>query len=75
MDLQTYIKSFPRNERTAIRNRLADAHGVSEVTIRAWANKTRKHPYTLVAVKLTEQVTDGRVTRQELRPEIFGDPG
>lgn len=72
MDLQGYIQSFPRNERSEIRNKLAAAHGVSEVTIRAWANKTRRHPYTLVAVQLTEQLTSGQVTRHELRPEIFG---
>ncbi|MBX2878941.1 MAG: helix-turn-helix domain-containing protein [Granulosicoccus sp.] len=72
MDLQTYIKSFPRNQRAMVRAKLADAHGVSEVTVRAWANSTRRHPYTLAALKITEDVTGGIVTRYDLRPEIFG---
>lgn len=74
MDLHSYIKSFPRRERAEIRTRLAMAHGVSEVTVRAWANATRRHPYTLTAIELTEELTDGKVTRHELRPEIFGTP-
>lgn len=73
MDLQTYIKSFPRDQRTTIRTRLAEAHGVSEVTVRAWANATRRHPYTLAAIEITEQITQGTVTRYDLRPEIFGE--
>lgn len=73
MDLQTYIKSFPRNQRTSIRTQLAQAHGVSEVTVRAWANLTRRHPYTLNAIMITERVTGNQVTRHDLRPEIFGE--
>ncbi len=72
MDLQNYIKSFPRNRRTQIRNQLAQAHGVSEVTVRAWANQTRRHPYTLIAIEITERETGYQVTRHDLRPEIFG---
>lgn len=74
MDLQTYIKSFPRNQRTNVRNQLAEAHGVSEVTVRAWANLTRRHPYTLTAIEITERVTGQKVSRHDLRPEIFGEP-
>ncbi len=74
MDLQTYIKSFPRNQRTNVRNQLAEAHGVSEVTVRAWANLTRRHPYTLAAIEITERVTGHKVSRHNLRPEIFGEP-
>ena len=72
MDLQSYIKSYPRNQRSSIRTEIAKAHKVSEVTVRAWANKTRGHPYTLEAVTLTESLTGGQVTRYDLRPEIFG---
>jgi len=72
MDLQSYIKSFPRNQRANVRAKLAEAHGVSEVTVRAWANHTRRHPYTLKAVEITESITEGKVTRGELRPEIYG---
>lgn len=72
MDLHSYIKSFPRNQRSTVRAKLADAHGVSEVTVRAWANSTRRHPYTLEALQITEDITGGIVTRHDLRPEIFG---
>lgn len=74
MDLRSYVNSFPRNQRASVRHQLAQAHGVSEVTVRAWANQTRRHPYTLVAIEITERVTDHQVTRQDLRPEIFGEP-
>ncbi len=55
-----------------VRQDIADAHGVSEVTVRAWANGTRKHPCSLSAFEITESVTGGRVLRHELRPDIFG---
>ncbi|MES9857145.1 MAG: YdaS family helix-turn-helix protein [Sedimenticola sp.] len=72
MDLSTYIKSHPCRERAGIRARLAKAQGVSEVTVRSWANGTRKHPCTLQAVEITEILTDNKVTRFDLRPDIFG---
>lgn len=43
-----------------VRRDIADAHGVSEVTVRAWVNGTRKHPYTLSAFEITESVTGGQ---------------
>ncbi|MES9902588.1 MAG: YdaS family helix-turn-helix protein [Sedimenticola sp.] len=72
MDLSTYIKSYPRRERAGIRASLAKAQGVSEVTVRSWANGTRKHPCTLQAVEITEMLTEHKVTRFDLRPDIFG---
>ncbi len=72
MDLQSYIRTFPRRRRMAIRRQIAQAHGVSEVTVRSWANGTRKHPCSLQAVTITEQITDNHVTRFDLRPDIFG---
>lgn len=72
MDLSSYIRSYPRHQRSHIRTMLARGHGVSEVTVRAWANGTRRHPCTLAAVKITEQYTQGRVTRFDVRPDIFG---
>lgn len=72
MDLQSYIKSYPRHKRMKVRKALARAHNVSEVTIRSWANGTRKHPYTLSAVETTERLTENRVTRFDLRPDVFG---
>ncbi len=56
----------------AARQMIADAHGVSEVTVRAWANGTRRHPSSLMAIEITETVTGGKVSRYDLRPDIFG---
>lgn len=72
MELREYIESFPRKQRMRIRQTIADAHGVSEVTVRAWANGTRNHPYSLMAIEITESVTVGKVTRYDLRPDIYG---
>ncbi len=73
MELREFIDSFSRHDRQAIRQMIADAHGVSEVTVRSWVNGTRKHPYSLSALEITEAVTGGRVTRYDLRPDIFGE--
>ncbi|MFQ5659063.1 MAG: YdaS family helix-turn-helix protein [Gammaproteobacteria bacterium] len=72
MELRAFIDSFPRRQRMAIRQKIADFHGVSEVTVRAWANGTRKHPYNLRSIEITERSTGGKVTRYDLRPDIFG---
>ena len=72
MELREFIASFPRQQRPAIRHEFAQAHCVSEVTIRAWANGNRKHPCTLRSVEITERLTSGKVTRHDLRPDIFG---
>ncbi len=56
----------------AARQMIADAHGVSEVTVRAWANGTRNHPFRLKSITITESVTAGKVTRHDLRPDVFG---
>ncbi|MCW8878272.1 MAG: helix-turn-helix domain-containing protein [Kangiellaceae bacterium] len=72
MELLEYINSFTRSERMSVRQELACQHGVSEVTVRAWANGTRKHPCTLSAIEVTERATSGKVSRHELRPDIFG---
>lgn len=72
MELYDYINSFPRRSRREVRQYLAQAHGVSEVTIRAWANGTRRHPCHFEAIAATERATRGEVTRYDLRPDIFG---
>jgi DNA-binding transcriptional regulator YdaS (Cro superfamily) len=72
MDLQSYIRTFPRSGRMQVRKNIAQAHGVSEVTVRSWANGIRKHPCTLAAIEITERITENRVTRFDLRPDIFG---
>lgn len=72
MELREFIDSFPRHQRMDIRRMIASAHGISEVTVRSWANGTRKHPYSLSAVEITETITGNRVTRFDLRPDIYG---
>ncbi|MEX2524720.1 MAG: YdaS family helix-turn-helix protein [Gammaproteobacteria bacterium] len=73
MELGEFIKSHPRRQRMQLRRCLADAHGISEVTVRSWANGQRRHPCRLAAVEITEKVTGGRVTRYDLRPDVFGN--
>ena len=72
MDLRSYINAFPRYERKKIRAALAQAHEVSEVTIRSWANGNRKHPCKLSAIEITERLTGYQVTRFDVRPDVFG---
>jgi len=71
MDLGEYIKSYPRNLRTHVRGRIAIAHGVSEAAVRSWANGQRNHPCRLAAIEITERITNGKVTRFDLRPDVF----
>lgn len=72
MDLQEYINLFPRGQRVAVRTEIANSHGVSEVTIRSWANGSRRHPFVKEAIEMTERLTEGKVSRYDLRPDIFG---
>ena len=72
MTLEEYINEHPRYERREVRQLLASAHKVSETTVRSWANGTRKHPCTLNSIEITERITNLKVTRFDLRPEIFG---
>ena len=72
MTLEDYINEHPRYERREVRQLLASAHDVSETTVRSWGNGTRKHPCTLSSIEITERITNLKVTRFDLRPEIFG---
>ncbi len=72
MKLKAYFDAFPRGKRGVERRRFAEMHKVSEVTVRSWANGTRRHPCSLESVLRTEDFTDLRVTRHDLRPDIFG---
>lgn len=73
MELSEFIRSYPRQLRSRVRQRLAAAHGISEVTVRSWANGQRRHPCRLAAIEITERFTEGRVTRYDLRPDVFGE--
>lgn len=71
MRLGDYINRFPKDERRGIRERIATAHRVSEVTVRSWANGSRRHPYDLESVRKTEKVTGQAVTRYDVRPDVY----
>ncbi|MCK5498347.1 MAG: helix-turn-helix domain-containing protein [Gammaproteobacteria bacterium] len=73
MDLQEYLNLFPRSQRVAVRTEIAKSHGVTEVTVRSWANGSRRHPFIKEAIEMTERLTSGKVSRYDLRPDIFGD--
>jgi len=72
MNLKAYFDAFPRGKRGQERRRFAELHKVSEVTVRSWANGTRRHPCSLDSVQRTEDFTGCQVTRHDLRPDIFG---
>lgn len=74
MNLNTYICQFPREQRHAVRKRIADAHSVAVNTVTGWSTGWRKHPATLTAVETTEAVTDHQVTRHDVRPDVYGPP-
>jgi len=87
MRLGDYVKSLPVALRGEFRKRLAEKHGCSVSLVRKWENSpppkdwdrekissmSRKHPADLTAVEITEAVTNGKVTRSDLRPEIWGE--
>jgi DNA-binding transcriptional regulator YdaS (Cro superfamily) len=50
---------------------LAEAIGVTPQAVNQWVTKGQVPIERVVAV---EQATGGKVTRQQLRPDIFGDP-
>lgn len=70
--LRTYIDSFPRNEREAVRERLQKAGGVEEAGLRHWANGIRSVPGPKVIAVC--KATEGVVLPHELRPDIFPVP-
>lgn len=59
MNLKQFIESKPRNERKAIRQKIAKVCGVSEITVRSWANGNRGMPpqYLLLLVKKFPEMT------------------
>lgn len=64
MNLRQYIDKHEKRDRTAVRERIADACEVTEPCVRHWANGTRgipsKHLNTIV------KCCDGAVTVAEL---------
>lgn len=86
MRLGDYVKSLPFYSRGQFRLGLAERHGCSVSLVRKWEHyptptdwdqskssvMSRKHPADLASMKITEEMTEGAVTRFDLRPEIWG---
>jgi len=68
MQLREYIYSFPRGLRMKAREILAKEVGVTSTTIKSWENGTRV--ISPKYVPMVEKVTEGKVTREDLRPDI-----
>ncbi len=64
MDLKTYLE-------TATQTELARRLGVTQGLVHQWV--TGKTRITAERCRDIERVTEGKVTRGELRPDIFGD--
>lgn len=71
MRLREYIYSYPLGKRIRARTIIAKALEVTEAAVRSWENGTRKpSPKHLIAI---ETLTEGKVSRKELRPDLFGE--
>lgn len=69
MELRAYLNTWPRNERRRVRQAIANDLGVTEFTVFHWENGTRRTPAERVLA--IEKATGGKVTRYELRPDIY----
>lgn len=86
MKLGDYVKGLPAASRGGFRQLLAERHGCSVSLVRKWecspppsswdqkkiSSMSRRHPADLAAIRITEEMTGGMVTRSDLRPEIWG---
>ncbi len=72
MELKQYIEILPPGRaRTSFRKQLAEKLSVSTEAIRGWENKTRKPRFERVLQ--IEKITNNKVTRFDLRPDLCGD--
>lgn len=69
MTLHDYIKSFPRRQRTLVRQQLAAFLGISEVYVRSMCNG-HKSIQSSFALRI-ETFTGGLVSRHELAPDHY----
>ena len=72
MKLKDWISKFPKAQQKAERERLAEALGVAEITVRSYINGNRQIPRKYDVVTRLEQATGGAVTRYDERPDAFG---
>lgn len=69
MKLREYVHSYPVGKRIRARTIIANALQVTEAAVRSWENGLRNPtPQHAIAV---EELTDGKVSRKDLRPDIF----
>lgn len=87
MRLGDYVQSLPRGERNRFRVKLANAHNCSVALVRKWENwpppegwdkdkikqMVRRHPAELARLKITEELTGLKVTKEEIRPEFWSE--
>lgn len=87
MHLGEFVKSLPKGERKQFRERLAERHSCSVSLVRKWEawppnpswtkeqcrSMVRRHPVDLASIKITEELTEQKVTRLDLRPECWTD--
>jgi DNA-binding transcriptional regulator YdaS (Cro superfamily) len=69
MKLKKWIDRHPRDERADVRRRLGKKLGVSEVTIRSYANGNRIIPGEQVLPM--ERETNFEVSRHDSRPDLY----
>lgn len=72
MKLIDYINSFPLGLRKEAIEGIAKSQKVSSVTVRAWASGSRRAtPQHALGV---EEYLKGKVTRSDLRPDVYPTP-
>lgn len=69
MNISDYIDKFPGQSRAKFRKQIAAELGVSSEAVRCWEVGVRK-PRVEYVLKL-EEITKGKVTRYDLRPDLF----
>ena len=70
MNLGEYIKSLPRDQRSAERARIAQACGVTESAVRHWCNGHRS--ISVDNAKTVVGLLEGKVTILGLLPGLSG---
>lgn len=69
MTLDEYLGLVPRGTKMKFTKQIADKVGVSSETVRAWSTGIRR-PRLEHAIEI-EQLTEGKVSLDELRPDLF----
>ena len=70
MTLDDYIQGHPRPKRRNIIEKLACLHGCSVSTVYSWQKKGFHPPFN-ASMDITEAFTNQKVTRFDLRPDVF----